>query len=78
MGSELPCRMMSTCLWEEQPLNSCSDLGKPWPTFGDSREALCLSADGDVAVGEADDGDPSQPCCMKLAATDLSSGFHLC
>ena len=38
------------------------------PQFRSSHQSHYLSADGDVAVGEAENGAPSQPCCMKPAA----------
>ena len=72
---------MSTYLWEEQPLDNCADLNNlqlEKPERPSSSQALYLSADGDVAVGKANNGNLSQPCCMKPAAAVLSSGFQLC
>ena len=74
---------MGTYLWEEQPLDNFADLNNNLrleePRHLSTSQALYLSADGDVAVGKADNGDLSQPCCVKLpAATVLSSAFQLC
>ena len=81
MGSELWHRMMSTYLWEEQPLDNYegpSNLLLDRPGYQALTQALYLSADSDVAVGRADNGDLLHPCCMKPAAPVLSSGAHLC